>query len=155
MVVVDRVDREFHPILSETWRNRLRDRLDLIVKTILQEQAPDGSWGPQWYYDLLSEDASREDFTPSDVNTENRLLATGHVTQLLTYLSPEQYPLDSSVFRRAVAWLNHTTAEVDEDFVHDNFCPCSHAAWCLDQFGRASGTAGPASDNNRSYAVAK
>jgi hypothetical protein len=153
MIVIDRVDAEFEPILSETSRNRLRERLDLIVNTVLQKQADDGSWGPQWYYDLVSKDA--RNWTPSDTETEGRLLATGHITQWLAHLSPEQYPLDDSVFRRAVAWLNQTTAEVDQDFVFDNFCPCSHAAWCIDRFGRAAGPPILATDSSRSSAVAK
>ena len=139
MIYIHRVDSEVDPILSETWRGRLQQRLDKIATTILEGQADDGSWGPQWHYGLLSESARHR--TPSDIEPVKRLLATGHITQCIALMSPERNPLNSSVLRRAVSWLNHTTAAVDREFIRTNFCPCCHAAWCLKQF---SGAAKPA-----------
>lgn len=153
MTVIDRVDSEFDPILSKTSRSQLREHLDLVVKTILREQDDDGSWGPQWHYDLLSDDARHR--APSETKTQNRLLATAHITQLLARLSLKRYPLDRSMFRRAVAWLNYTTAEVDQDFVFNNFCPCTHAAWCLSRFGGDSSPPTLVSDHNTLSTVAE
>jgi hypothetical protein len=153
LIVISRVDSECEPILSDTSRNRIRERLDLICKTIVQRQASDGSWGPQWYYDLLSANARHQ--TPYDTPLEGRLLATGHITQCLAHLPRKQYPLEDSVLRRAVAWLDRTTATLDEAFIRKHFCPCSHAAWCLDHFGRAAGTATLGSEPNGSASVSK
>jgi hypothetical protein len=135
MAVIDGVDRDIQPVLSEASRQQLRNRLAIVVAEVLRCQARDGSWGPLWSYGIPSP-ARPQGWTPRDDDWEERLLVTAHITQFLASLPAKHFTIEDPVFARAITWLDEATAHVDQRFIAENYCPCSHAAWCLNECRR-------------------
>ena len=40
---------------------------------------------------------------------------------------PEEHRVEPGVLHRAGAWLHAQLRDVDQEFVEENFCPCSHS----------------------------
>ena len=62
------------------------------------------------------------------------LLVTGHLIQMLAKL-PDQFPVDEHVFQRGLRCLERATLQAGDEEMRRDFCPLSHAAWCLNHFG--------------------
>jgi hypothetical protein len=127
MIVIDRVDREISPILNPASRKRLEERIEELARIAVSRQQADGSWGSQWFQ--LEPLARNEEM----LTQRSKLLVTGHLIQMLAKL-PDRFEVEDYVFERGLRWLDMVTSQLSEDEMTREFCPCSHAAWCLKHF---------------------
>lgn len=129
MIVIYRVDREHGPILNANCRKRLEKRIAELVSTAVGRQKLDGSWGSRWF--------SIEPLPDAEDDSQARpsmLLVTGHLIQMLAKL-PDQFPVHEHVFQRGLRCLEMATSQASDEEMRRDFCPFSHAAWCLNHFG--------------------
>jgi hypothetical protein len=126
LTILARVDRQ-SPVLSDTVRVRLGNRLERAVAAAVHAQDADGSWHPGWNRDLLPEGVPRF-WSPVD-DARNRLIATGHLAEWFLYLPAELAPPDR-VLIRAAGWIRTKLLAATADDVEQSFCPYTHAA-CL------------------------
>lgn len=131
MLLLERVDSEVGVALSSGHRDRLRERNREFVSAAMNSQAVDGAWGPDWHLGAVSSACG-----PGEAPLSSRMLATSHVAHWMLGL-PAERRVPEAVVRRALDWLRVHLQEASPDFVRDNFCPCSHAAWVLRDVGRA------------------
>lgn len=122
-----RVDREVVEVLSPDVRRQLTESLRRFVRSAVTEQADDGSWGPRWFHGVS---ATGTTAWPDVRRLESRLLATSHIAHWLMYL-PLEMRVSGDVLKRAEIWLYENLKDVTDEFVLQNFCPCSHGAWVL------------------------
>jgi hypothetical protein len=131
MIVISRVDREYGPILSPARRESLDDRIKELTINALDQQLADGSWGSQWFKPA----SLRSGYDDGKVlDQQSKLLVSGHLIQMLAKLS-EQPQIEDYVFQKGVRWLDIVTSQLGDEDIKKGFCPCSHAAWCLNHFG--------------------
>ncbi len=136
LTLLYRADRTLAPILSQSVRNRLRQRLVRTVAAAIETQSQDGSWSGEWGRGLYS----HSDQTPStDVADMNgRLLVTGHLSEWLLYL-PEEFGVPDDCLRRAGLWLRSRLEDVPGNPIkEDAVCPYTHAACALRSLSRES-----------------
>lgn len=127
MLQLLRVNEEVATVLTPAVRDRLAARLQTLVRAVAAEQASDGSWGPRWFGASGSQAATA---WPDTQRVEARLLATSHLAHLLMNLPP-RLALGDDRLQRSLEWLDDQLKDVDQGFVQENFCPCSHGAWVL------------------------
>lgn len=130
MIVIHRIDREQHCILNFETRSRLEERIAQLTSTAISRQHTDGSWNSNWFESHSSELSSESDRLLAG---PSKLLVTGHLIQMLAKLSYE-FEIDEHVFRRGIGWLDLATTGVSDEELTKDFCPSSHAAWCLNHF---------------------
>ncbi len=131
MIVIYRVDREHCSILEKASQKRLEERIGELAATAVLRQKTDGSWGSRWFQSEPHQDDNNEGLAFSH---RSKLLVTGHLIQMLAKLPPS-FEIEDYVFERGLRWLDMATSELGEEEVTSEFCPCSHAAWCLSHFG--------------------
>lgn len=131
MIVIYRVDREHCSILEAASQKRLEERIKELASRAVLRQKADGSWGSRWFQSEPRQVDSDEDLA---FNHRSKLLVTGHLIQMLAKL-PASLEMEDYVFERGLRWLDMATSELGEEEVTREFCPCSHAAWCLNHFG--------------------
>lgn len=137
-----RVDREVAVVLSPDVRRRLDGRLKECVGAALSRQEADGSWGPQWYRDVLPASAVRKVSLRDDPRIESQLLATSHLAHLLMYL-PERSRGTHDALTRSEAWIYRVLRDAKSEFILRHYCPSSHGAWVL-RIASSSAVASPA-----------
>ena len=123
LTILARADQQ-HPILSPEVRVETWEHLRRLVHLAARCQSRDGSWGSGWHQALH---VSPEDSSPPvSVDTGDRLVITGHLSEWMLYL-PEQLAVPESLLRRSSFWLSaHLDATSEEQF-WDNVCPFTHA----------------------------
>jgi hypothetical protein len=131
MIVIYRVDREHCSILEKASQKRLEERIGELAATAVLRQKTDGSWRSRWFQSEPHQDDNNEGLAFSH---RSKLLVTGHLIQMLAKLPPS-FEIEDYVFERGLRWLDMATSELGEEEVTSEFCPCSHAAWCLNHFG--------------------
>jgi hypothetical protein len=128
MVIITRVDDEFH-ILKSTTRANLDHRIANLIEAAVLHQCGDGSWDTDWFAGPDSRATSLN--APHGSSSINALLATGHMAEVFLHLRPELRPSDD-VLMGAAAWLL-SMLQVQDLMSRAKLaiCPYSHAAAAL------------------------
>ncbi len=93
--------------------------LRMAVANLTTNQRGDGSWDSRW-----NDQAVEGVAIPSD-SIEDKLIATGHMLEILHELRP---PPRTQVIVRSCAWLLETLATTDFKRTRVSFCPLAHCA---------------------------
>ena len=126
LLVIDRADTEFS-ILDQATREQLAGFLSNSVERAAANQLDDGSWNLEW---LAAHRPSGPE--PSAVAFAERLLLSGHIAELLTWLPPERRPT-ARVYQRAAEWLSTNLLSTEVESNESWICPYSHGALAVRQ----------------------
>jgi len=138
MLTMLRVDTEVTPILNATTRAALRRRLSALFRSALQTQCAHGSWPSDWWDVTVSRASCSCGQGSGNDQIAHSLLATSHLTQMFISM-PRREPIMERCVVRACTWLYEILERADSEFVQENFCACSHAAWVFRNILEARG----------------
>lgn len=91
--------------------------LKASIDNLIQNQRSDGSWDSGW-------NNSSDETPTSPASLENRLIATGHILEVLHDLQPVP---PAQVFARSTRWLINALATIDFNRNPVLVCPLTHA----------------------------
>jgi hypothetical protein len=122
LTMLERAD-ELTPILTETIRVRLRQRLRRDVEAAVRNQQADGHWSFSWHAELVQQG-------PDEDPIDARVLASGHVMEWTMYL-PTTLGVPVETKRRGAMWLYKQLRKATTGQKEGAFCPYSHASIVL------------------------
>jgi hypothetical protein len=130
LLFLARVDLEIQPILGGRARGQVVETVNSYVKTALENQWPDGSWPGNWHPDVRVSEPGV--WSPDYASDKERLLATGHLAELMLYL-PGPWKVSEEVILKSAAWLRGRLEIIPDDVIRRSVCPHTHAA-CVIKF---------------------
>jgi hypothetical protein len=123
-------------ILSQKVQRKLRERLQVILDTVIQVQDESGFWKLDWFTAIPNYNQPFDKphvWTPTDDN-ENRLLTTAHLVEWMLRL-PDEFDVPDSMLSQSGMWmLNHLRNKSLEETV--SICPYGHAVRDLELLSR-------------------
>ena len=116
------------PVLSDSARNLVRTRLEVVLQHAISTQRPDGAWQMDWHKELLESLGERAMLFPP--TSTGDLHATSHLAEWMLFLPVDLQPPQDVYLRSAIA-LREMLTTTSSDVLKKNFCPCTHAARTL------------------------
>jgi hypothetical protein len=118
---------QIEPVLSPVVRQAVRSYLEGIVRQLVKDQGPEGTWGLRWYEQREGEEKPTSNIAASDWAV---VLTTGHHVEWMLLLPADLQP-DPARFLRAARWLQLHLEKDAKTTLMDHYCPYSHAARVL------------------------
>lgn len=119
LIRIYKADRA-HNILDPGTRSQLANHLSKTVQEVIQNQQLDGGWNRRWCEKINNDIGTM-------MPTEARLLATGHLLQMLNELPQDLQP-SKDVYLRAAAWLTSALNSAETHYDASWLCPFTHGA---------------------------